>query len=137
MGTYGDCERTLRRQKIVLEEGKTKVTFGNPRKRTVRHVKVDGCAIKTGVRCDDLLITASGTAYYVELKGSAMGKAVKQLERTVRVLDEGETRFCFAVGHRVAPSFLPTLQRAKVQFKRDLNASLLTKKSGSTDRLDT
>ena len=53
----------------------------------VTHYKIDGVVIKSGNRCDYLLMNeASRTAYLIELKGSDLIKAAKQLEETEKAL---------------------------------------------------
>ncbi len=53
----------------------------------VSHYKVDGVVIKNGNRCDYLLMNeVARTAYLIELKGSDLVKAAKQLEATEKVL---------------------------------------------------
>ena len=49
----------------------------------VTHYKIDGIVINSGSRCDYLLMNeATRTAYLIELKGSDLVKAAKQLEAT-------------------------------------------------------
>lgn len=53
----------------------------------VSHYKIDGVVIKSGNRCDYLLMNeAVRIAYLIELKGSDLIKAVKQLEATEKAL---------------------------------------------------
>ncbi|MDE6963811.1 MAG: hypothetical protein K2P30_09305, partial [Lachnospiraceae bacterium] len=51
------------------------------------HYKIDGTVIKTGNRCDYLLMNEQKrTAYLIELKGSDLVKAAEQLESTEKFL---------------------------------------------------
>lgn len=53
----------------------------------VTHYQIDGKVIKTGDRCDYLLMNeTSKTAYLIELKGSDLVKAASQLEATENAL---------------------------------------------------
>lgn len=53
----------------------------------VSHYKIDGVVIKSGNRCDYLLMNeAARIAYLIELKGSDLVKAAKQLEVTEKTL---------------------------------------------------
>lgn len=55
----------------------------------VSHYKIDGIVIKSGNRCDYLLMNeATRTAYLIELKGSDLIKAAKQLEATEKALTQ-------------------------------------------------
>lgn len=61
----------------------------NTKRQYVRHFKVDG-EIFTGTvetRCDYLLLNDdTKTAYYIELKGSDLSKAIRQIENTITLL---------------------------------------------------
>ena len=53
----------------------------------VTHYKIDGVVIKTGSRCDYLLLNeAARKAYLIELKGSDLVRAAEQLEATEHML---------------------------------------------------
>ena len=55
----------------------------------VTHYKIDGVVIKTGERCDYLLINEdAGAAYLIELKGSDLVKVAQQLEETETSLSQ-------------------------------------------------
>jgi len=59
----------------------------NVRKAYVTHYKIDGVVITTGERCDYLLLNEeTRTAYLIELKGSDLVKAARQLEVTENCL---------------------------------------------------
>ena len=63
----------------------------NTKRQYVRHFKVDG-EIFTGTvetRCDYLLLNDdTKTAYYIELKGSDLSKAIRQIENTITLLKQ-------------------------------------------------
>lgn len=55
----------------------------------VTHYQVDGLVIKDGMKCDYLLINETKkVAYLIELKGSDLVKAAKQLENTEKILHQ-------------------------------------------------
>lgn len=59
----------------------------NSRNAYVTHYKIDGNVIKSGSRCDYLLINEDTlTAYLIELKGSDLVKAAEQIEATESAL---------------------------------------------------
>lgn len=61
----------------------------NSNRKFVTHYKIDGSVIKSGDRCDFLLINEEKRyAYLIELKGSDLVKAAKQLESTEKILKE-------------------------------------------------
>ena len=55
----------------------------------VTHYQIDGVVIKTGSKCDYLLINEdTQRAYLIELKGSDLVKAAEQLEATEKALQK-------------------------------------------------
>ena len=55
----------------------------NTSREEVTHYQIDGVVIKTGNKCDYLLINETKkVAYLIELKGSDLVKAAQQLEST-------------------------------------------------------
>ena len=84
MKSPGHCETRTRNRLIVLEEKRSKMTFRNSTRAVVRKVQIVGCAITKGPRCDWLLINRDAIEHYVELKGSNVRYAFKQIETTIR-----------------------------------------------------
>lgn len=72
---------------IVSEENsRSHIAYNNSHKR-MNHYHIDGNVIKQGLRCDYLLINETEhIAYLIELKGSDLSKAARQLEVTEQVL---------------------------------------------------
>ena len=59
----------------------------NTSREEVTHYQIDGVVIKTGNKCDYLLINETKkVAYLIELKGSDLVKAAQQLEATEKLL---------------------------------------------------
>lgn len=75
-------------QIISRDKGNPQYHKGNNSgKAYVTHYKIDGIVIKSGSRCDYLLINEeTRTAYLIELKGSDLVKAAEQLEATEAAL---------------------------------------------------
>lgn len=73
---------------ISKDKGNPQYHRGNNTKGAyVTHYQVDGVIIRTGSRCDYLLLNEdAGNAYLIELKGSDLVKAAEQLEETEKVL---------------------------------------------------
>lgn len=71
-------------QIISRDKGNPQYHKGNnPDRAYVTHYKIDGIVIKSGRRCDYLLLNEeSHIAYLIELKGSDLVKAAEQLEAT-------------------------------------------------------
>ncbi len=63
----------------------------------IRHYKVDGGIFPSGTkpgRCDFLLLNdTKKTAYYIELKGSDIPKAIEQVDRSVALLQSSHPKY--------------------------------------------
>lgn len=78
------CIKETSESNIKFEEKRSKIIFQNRQKKSYFRVQVDGCAIKEGVKCDNMLIgKENGDEYYIELKGCNVKHAVEQLEVTI------------------------------------------------------
>ena len=128
--TFGKCEEVVKDRRFTLKERQAKITFVNGSKAAIRKVQIDNCVITEGLRCDWLLIDPAQSEYYVELKGSNMRHAIKQLKATMARtgLAACPKRYCFIIGTRC------TLSRTEIRietryFMRDYNSTLLIKSS--------
>jgi hypothetical protein len=131
MKSFPECERYRSDPKIVLEENRSKITFLNPNQDKVLEIKVDGCAIKDDetLRCDYALVPPSEVEIYIELKGSDVLHAVKQIESTINLLSinsQKAKKLCFVVSTRV-PKQTTSIQQLQSQFKKKFNASFRIK----------
>jgi len=74
---------------IKFEEKKKSIVFRNKNQHKCSKVVVDGCAIKDGVKCDNLLVDmTNNNEYFVELKGEDVSHAICQLQRSVTLLSD-------------------------------------------------
>ena len=90
----------------ATEEGCTYVGH-NPEKKYVRQFLVDGDVFPRGEqppRCDILLLNDTDSkSYYIELKGTDIPKAVRQIENTISMVSpsiKDYTVFCRIVVHK-------------------------------------
>ena len=70
-------------------ENKCRHVGNNTKRQYVRHFKVDGEVFRGSgeERCDYLLLNDEvKTSYYIELKGSDLSKAIRQIENTIKLL---------------------------------------------------
>ena len=78
----------------------------NPEKKHIRQFRVDGDVFPEGKepeRCDVLLLNDTDRqSYYVELKGTDIPKAVRQIESTISLINPSinYTIYCRIVVHR-------------------------------------
>ena len=131
MKSLPECEEHRSDTKIVLQENKSKITFLNPNKDEILIIKVDGCVISDNetLRCDYALIPSDAVEIYVELKGSDIAQAVKQIESTINLLSANPQKIkklCFVVSTRV-PKHTTSIQQLKSQFDKKFNASFKIK----------
>ena len=131
MKSIPESEKHRSDTKIVLQENKSKITFLNPNQDEILIIKVDGCVISDNetLRCDYALIPSDAVEIYVELKGSDIAQAVKQIESTMKLLSENPQKIkklCFVVSTRV-PKQATSIQQLQSQFKKKFNASFRIK----------
>lgn len=115
--------------KIKFEENKRVIVFENPQRCIYMRVQVDGCAIKEGLRCDNLLISEDEVSeYFVELKGTDIAHALKQLSVSIERLGQNSSdRHCYIVSTNQAPAFNTMVQRAKQKFLKEYKSELRLK----------
>ena len=82
-----------RRKKIIkYEENKSKVTFHNLSQKEYECIRVDGCAITDGIRCDYLLRRSEEELeYFIELTGRNVGHAIDLLRASIKQLSADVT----------------------------------------------
>lgn len=123
------CLREVTDKLLVVKERKCKCIFSNPNQHLLTKIKVDGCQITEGIKCDYLILDHCNNEYFVELKGKDLAHAVEQLEATIQQLsDKSKTikRQAIIVSSR-NPSNDTSIQRAKAEFKKKYKTELLSK----------
>lgn len=118
-----NCNTPTNNKIIVVREKGRKFTIQNNSSLEINKVKVDGCYITSGNKCDYLfeIINKNITeVFYVELKGKNIEHAIKQLTATVahcKLIHKDIKRECYIVASRVPKSSTST-QNLKKEFKR-------------------
>jgi hypothetical protein len=88
------CSQEAYHKRISLEENKRKFIGFNPDEKAVIKVRIDGCLITTGIKCDFLLIEKEKhLSCFIELKGSDIEHALDQLQATIQQVDNPERGF--------------------------------------------
>ena len=88
-----ECEE---HQKLIVcqDYGKCKYIADNRYEKSVAQYIIDGNVIKEGERCDFLLLNKTDLdVFFIEIKGSDIGKAIDQIARTEEVLKDSITGF--------------------------------------------
>lgn len=125
-----ECVTTTTDSNIKFEEKKKVIVFHNPERKTCQKVKVDGCQITQGERCDHLLVEErTANEYFVELKGVDVRHALEQLEVTMSKLSDRENQTksvkAFIVCTNVAPQMSTAIQKYQKKFSTQFHANLL------------
>lgn len=131
------CICSTKDSQIKFEENKRKIIFLNPSNHRYKKVKVDGCAIKTGQKCDDLLISQDEhEEHFVELKGVDIMHAIDQLEQTILKIGEfDDNRHSYIICTNVAPAYTTTIQKKQNYFRQKYKSELLIKEKQWTVKL--
>ena len=131
------CICSTKDSQIKFEENKRKIIFLNPSNHRYKKVKVDGCAIKTGQKCDDLLISQDEhEEHFVKLKGVDIMHAIDQLEQTILKIGEfDDNRHSYIICTNVAPADTTTIQKKQKYFRQKYKSELLIKEKQWTVKL--
>jgi len=123
-----ECIQESKDKLIVFQENRSKITIVNKNEAKISRVKVDGCAITTGVRCDYLLLS-NNIEYFIELKGQDISHAVKQLGASIDILSKStDTKVSFIICRR-GPMNSPKIQVLRAKFKKKYRFDLIIKSS--------
>lgn len=114
---------------IKFQERRSIIKFSNQQRRVYKRVKVDGCALLEGEKCDCMLCSADEhEERYIELKGSDIPHAIEQLRTTIQKIGEyKEKRHSYVVCTKVAPQITTLIQKAKVEFRNKFKSELQIK----------
>jgi hypothetical protein len=118
-----DCNELINHKNIVVSEKRSKFKILNDSLKSINKVKVDGCLITNGKRCDYLFEICSDNfekVFYVELKGSDLKKALEQIEATINYCNiyhkhKDKQKYAFVVTTRT-----PQIDSAIQNLKRNL-----------------
>jgi hypothetical protein len=136
-----NCVTPVAHKKIRFSGKQTSTLYLlNPSKRSVDKVQVDGCAITEGLRCDwavEVNDDVSREEIFIELKGSHITDAVKQLEATIDRLssDPGHTKKRCLIASARSRLTSTEIKRLQIRFLNEYNAKFKRLKSGSSDPL--
>jgi len=116
---------------ISFRENGRSIVFRNPRRDEYYKVRIDGCVITEGERCDDFLYGKEDPYdRYVELKGSDIPHAINQLRSSIiwvkRHCNVGKAIKAYIISKNVAPGYNTKLQAAKKEFN-NMGAELIQK----------
>jgi hypothetical protein len=119
------CIEDITHSKVKVEENSRKATFKNPNATKYQRVKIDGCVITEGPRCDYIVREIGSTTVFVELKGRDVEHACHQLLSTHEheaVKSLIEKNVGFLVICKKYPRFDTYVARAKQACAKKLGA---------------
>lgn len=132
---FAKCSEISNNRIIVFEERKSKITFNNLKRKRVSKVDVE-CLGLNGKSCDGLLIEMGKNKdneilfeHFVELKGSHVSTAIKQLGNTIEQISfnpKNQKKCCY-ISSTKSPKMDTTMQKIKIQFKRSFESGLIIK----------
>lgn len=115
-----DCCISLKNdKKIRINDAGKKVVFLNEEKSEYEVVRVDGCFITEGKRCDFFLKNTGMASVFIELKGKNIEEACEQLKVTAsnkKILTKKEKKNGFLVVCSRYPRFDTYIARYKEYF---------------------
>ncbi|MDK2411637.1 hypothetical protein QHH11_14200 [Aphanizomenon sp. PH219] len=135
------CSEKISHKNILIEEKKSSIiVFINENSIELTKVQVDGCLDIQGVKCDWLLIINEPyIEIYIELKGSDVEHAFDQIENTIKIVSKNYKtvlKYCYIITTRCPITSTQIQVRAK-SFKKNYNAVLKVKKTGSNESFNT
>lgn len=115
------CVNFTNDSNIAFSENKRSIVFHNPRRLEYYKVRIDGCVITEGIRCDNFLFGEHDhNDRYIELKGGDIPHAIEQIRQSILWVkshcDVGNSIKAYIVSKNVAPGFNSKLQAAKKEF---------------------
>ena len=136
-----NCSSIHSNPTIIFKDQKNpqKLIIDNSVRYDVEQIEVDGCAITNDqIRCDFLLVVPSHCEYqeyYIELKGTDLAHALKQILNTVSILSKKQTKLMmgFIICNR-SPMTTTEIQNLKVQARKK-NIILVVKSKLYTHKL--
>ena len=81
---FTNCVDLTTDSHVKVAENGIGAVFLNPDRKAIRRIKVDGCAVTVGPRCDWIVSSHEGVDVLVELKGTDVDHATEQIIRTLR-----------------------------------------------------
>ncbi len=125
-----DCTQITSVRLITFSENKSKLTLINVDRVVASRIKVDGCQITNGIRCDYLLI-AKDIEHFIELKGQDINHAIEQIISTIKTLSSNiakNTKVSYVICTR-SPLTSASIQNLQLKFKKHYNSKLIIKSS--------
>ncbi len=125
-----DCRTTSSNTVFVFQEEKSILRLTNKDRVSSTKIKVDGCEITEGIRCDYLHL-AKDLEIYIELKGQDLPHAIKQIEQTIALLSSDarkHKKISYIICTR-SPMSSTEIQNYDKKFRKKYSSRLIIKSS--------
>lgn len=110
------CKIESTDSKIKFEEKGKSIVFVNSARKPYIKVQVDGCQIVDGEKCDNLLVDEEvGNEYFVELKGTDVAHALRQLDRSISLLSDKDNDHKYVRSYIISTNVSPKVS-SKIQL---------------------
>ena len=129
-----NCRTTSKNKVFTYKEKRSSLTLYNNDEVLSEKIVVDGCEINDDdIKCDFMHI-AKGVEMYIELKGQDLLHAMKQIERTIRLLSfniKTQEKISYIICTR-SPLISTEIQAYDREFRKKYNSKLIIKSSPHT-----
>lgn len=131
-----NCRENIRHKKIPFDENRSKLTLFNPNRIDVTRIRVDGCEINEGIRCDYLLLKED-EEIFIELKGTDLNHALRQIVATMQRLSEDLPFYpkrAYIICTKT-PLVSSEIQSISIKFRKKYSCKLVVRSSPFVDML--
>jgi hypothetical protein len=114
-----NCTEVTKVTRVKVGEKGRHAVFLNPEKREYLKIRIDGCIIVNQTACDYLVARDDVVGVLIELKGTDLPRALKQIEETLEYLKNKKVKYSRMAALIVCrspsrhPSFTPKIQLFK------------------------
>lgn len=107
-----------RKTVVCSDKSKSEYRYENQRLDNLAKYRVDGGLINdNGIKCDYLLINCDKSeAFFIELKGSDLDRAVKQINRSIELLGVNLTNLKMKINARIVVTRVNTIDSRSSEY---------------------
>ncbi|WP_137169645.1 hypothetical protein [Marinomonas sp. FW-1] len=136
---FNKCTSSSKNKITKIHENKSELIIKNNNNKTINKIKVDGCLIGDKFeKCDYIVTTIENNkpqkAFFIELKGCKIEKAINQLDSTLNLTKtyfEDYVKECYIICTRV-PKSSSKIQKMRIIFSNNHKSTLSIKTTRHT-----
>jgi hypothetical protein len=133
-----ECSKTVRHKIIKVKESGKSVRFHNTKREKIVVSQVDGCLIKDGKRCDNI-VSSNEISILIEFKGHDIHEACQQFQATLEhkaIRPLLKPKLGFLVVCRRVPAIDTTIQRKMQDYALRLKAGFHVRSGDNLFHID-